>query len=46
MEMVESDAQTKYASSNGSFKWKDDLFTKDLPLQKYMQIPTANAPLE
>lgn len=44
--MVESDSQIEYASSNGYFKWKADPLTKDLPLQMYLQIPTANAPLK
>ena len=45
MEMAVYDLQTKYASFNGSFKWKVDPFTKEIPLQKYLQSPTTNAPL-
>ena len=41
MDMAVDDAQTEYASSNGSLEWKAGPFTKDLTLQQ-----SARAPLQ
>ena len=46
MEMDVDDAQTEYASSNGSSEWKADPLTKDLSLQQSARGATANASLK